>query len=379
MLLEALLVLGRGRHGVKLLPLIDIDQQAIRLFRRGVEAAVDDAREHLRVAGAIGTPLLLRATRRSRPGRRCPARSPKASASARERRLARPQRDHVPHRRPALLAQRGKQPGEDERRLAAARRADDGDEAMRLYARDKFADRVVAAAEERRVLFAERLQAPVGADRRPDGGGGDRLAAQRGAKVGEAVRSAQGRLSPLLRSTQVRSCKEPGRRGIAARHQHRDHRERGVAGLPDERELALILLGVADPVLADEDRDGLGAADRLFERRNPPEARAKRAAVEEGAEALRAQPAVQLRRGGVVAAGVADKDVVGVAARHGGSVIRLGGMVNPARAGPLLKPRPDLLLLLLVLDLLADALIEPFRHARTRERAVVVRARERFG
>ena len=72
----------------------------------------------------------------------------------------------------------------------------------------------------------------------------------------------------------------------------------GVAGLSNERELPLILLGVADPVLADKNGDGLGAADCLFQRRDPPEARAKRAAVEEGAEPLRAQPAVQLRRGG---------------------------------------------------------------------------------
>ncbi len=58
---------------------------------------------------------------------------------------------------------------------------------MRLYAGDKLADRVVAAAEERRVLLAERLKAPVGADRRPDGGGRDCLAAQRGAEGFEAV------------------------------------------------------------------------------------------------------------------------------------------------------------------------------------------------
>ena len=67
-----------------------------------------------------------------------------------------------------------------------------------------------------------------------------------------------------------------------------------VAGLPNERKLPLILLGVADPVRAHEDRDGLGAADRLFQRRDPPQARAKRAAIEEGAEAPRAEPAVQL-------------------------------------------------------------------------------------
>ena len=44
MLLEALLVLGWRCHGVKLLPLVDIDQQAVWLFGRGVEAAIDSTR-----------------------------------------------------------------------------------------------------------------------------------------------------------------------------------------------------------------------------------------------------------------------------------------------------------------------------------------------
>src|SRR5208337_3399236 len=62
------------------------------------------------------------------------------------------------------------------------------------------------------------------------------------------------------------------------------------------------------------------AADRLFECRNPAQARTKRASVEECAEALGAKPAVKLRSGVTVAAGVAYKDVKGVAARHGGSL-----------------------------------------------------------
>ena len=39
---------------------------------------------------------------------------------------------------------------------------------------------------------------------------------------------------------------------------------------------------------------------------------------------------------------------------------------------PVLKPCPDLLLLLLVFDPVADAFIQPFRHPRTRKRPVVV-------
>src|SRR5262245_11609057 len=71
-------------------------------------------------------------------------------------------------------------------------------------------------------------------------------------------------------------------------------------------------------MLADEDSDGLVPVDRLFERQNPPEVRAKRVAVEEGAKAFRAKPAVQLRSGGFVAARVAYENVRAVASRDHG-------------------------------------------------------------
>lgn len=119
-------------------------------------------------------------------------------------------------------------------------------------------------------------------------------------------------------------------------------------------------------MFADENCDSFGEADRLLVRRNPPEAGAKRVAVEEGAEALGTKPSIQLSRGNFVAAGVAEKDVVGVAAPHGGMVIRFVRVVNPARGKPLLKPRPNLLLFLLVFDLIAYPLVEPFRHTGTR-------------
>jgi len=293
-----------------------------------------------------------------------------------QRPFARPQRDHVPHCGPTLLAQRRKQPGEDERRLATARGADHGDKFMLLYAHDKLADGVIAAAEEGRVLFAERLQAPVRADRRPDGGGGESLAAQQGVKLGEVV----GLLKNACAFAEIdpgEELKEPGRRGVAAWHQDEDYRERGVRGLPNEREFALILLGIAKPVLAYQDGHGLRAADCLFQRRKPPKARAKRSAVEEGSEALGAKPAIQLSRGNFIAAGVAEKDVVGVAAAHGDMVIRFVWMVNPARGKPLLKPRPNLLLFLLLSDTFADPVVEPFRHARPRQPEIVVEGRQR--
>jgi len=86
---------------------------------------------------------------------------------------------------------------------------------MLLHAPDELADRVIAATEERRVLFAERLQTPVRADRRADGGRRNRLAAQRGAERFEAV----GLLTDICPFAEVdpgEELQEPGRRGIAA-------------------------------------------------------------------------------------------------------------------------------------------------------------------
>src|SRR5207342_2738890 len=47
------LVLGRRGHRIQLLPLIDIDQQPIRLLWRSVEAVIDHAGEFVRVTVAI--------------------------------------------------------------------------------------------------------------------------------------------------------------------------------------------------------------------------------------------------------------------------------------------------------------------------------------
>ena len=157
---------------------------------------------------------------------------------------------------------------------------DDGDEAMLLHPRDEFADRIIPATEKSRVLFVERLQTPVRTDRRADClAVGDRLAAQRGAERIEALHLLTDAL-PFAEINPGQKLQKPGRRRIASRHQHRDDREGGLAGLADQRELALILLGIAEPMRADQDGDGLGAADRVFKRRNPAQARTKRAAVE---------------------------------------------------------------------------------------------------
>jgi hypothetical protein len=52
------------------------------------------------------------------------------------------------------------------------------------------------------------------------------------------------------------------------------------------------LLGVTDPVASYKDGDGIGAADCVFERRNPAKTRTKLAAVKERVEALGAEPSI---------------------------------------------------------------------------------------
>jgi hypothetical protein len=103
-----------------------------------------------------------------------------------------------------------------------------------------------------------------------------------------------------------------------------------LAGLMRMRlPLALLVMGGADPVLADDEGDGLGSADHIFERRDPSEARTRRTAFEESCEALGGQPAVQLRSGGPVAVGVAQEDIVAGAAPHGASLFHMARQSIP--------------------------------------------------
>jgi hypothetical protein len=149
---------------------------------------------------------------------------------------------------------------------------------MRLHLGDERADRVVAAAEERSVLLSKRLKAPVWADLRPNSGGCNRFAAKCGAERGKAA--------GLLKNTRCFAEIDPGQklqkagwRRFTTRHKHRNHRKLGVVGLTNQGELALILLGVANAMLAEEDGDGAGAVDGLFERRDPWETWTKFAPV----------------------------------------------------------------------------------------------------
>jgi hypothetical protein len=52
-------VLGGRSHGVKLLPLIDVDQDAVGLLGLGIEAVADDATKLAWVACAIGGGFVL--------------------------------------------------------------------------------------------------------------------------------------------------------------------------------------------------------------------------------------------------------------------------------------------------------------------------------
>ena len=80
----------------------------------------------------------------------------------------RPQVEDLPHRLVAetfLAAQRGEEARIDDRGLAAARAADDGDDIGRRALPDlldKLFDEPLPAEEEARVLLAERQKAAIG-------------------------------------------------------------------------------------------------------------------------------------------------------------------------------------------------------------------------
>ena len=60
MLTPLLLVLSGRRHRIKLLPLIDVDQQPVRLLWRRIEAGVDNTSELTCVARTIGSGFVLK-------------------------------------------------------------------------------------------------------------------------------------------------------------------------------------------------------------------------------------------------------------------------------------------------------------------------------
>ena len=82
----------------------------------------------------------------------------------------------------------------------------------------------------------------------------------------------------------------------ATRQQDRDDREPGLARLAHQRQLALILLRVAQSVRAYQQRHRPGAPDRLLERRHPAQPGPQLAAVEEGVQTLASEPLVELPR-----------------------------------------------------------------------------------
>ena len=76
--------------------------------------------------------------------------------------------------------------------------------------------------------------------------------------------------------------------GRCSGQDHRHDREGRIAGLADQGEFAFVLLGVAEP-RADQHDHRLGGTDRLFQRRNPGQARCKIAAIKERGQALGTQ------------------------------------------------------------------------------------------
>ena len=99
--------------------------------------------------------------------------------------LAGPEHDHVPRPpRRRLAPQPGQQPGPHHRRLAAARGTDDGHQRARQHLVQepllRLVHQPIPAEEQRRILFAEGVEAPVGTDRGRSRGRG-RLSGRRGA------------------------------------------------------------------------------------------------------------------------------------------------------------------------------------------------------
>ena len=279
-----LLVTGARRLGIELLPLVDIEQQPLGPTFRPLQFAEDHVRQELRVTGSkslrfvadfflvFGDSLALR-TRIEGSRQRA-----QWVASGRER-------QHAPEL-VARLPQGGQQSGIDQGRLSAARPAHHENEWVLADLADQLVDSAAPAEEECRVLLAERIEAAVGTDRFLYGAFG--LAADRREQSRQRVRRlghvrGLGKVDP---GQQMEKVERPvGRR---SRQHHRDDRERRIAGLPDQRELSLVLLRVAEP-RAEQHDHRLGGIHRPFERRDPRQARCELTAVDERDQAVGTQ------------------------------------------------------------------------------------------
>ena len=196
-------------EGVELLPLIDEQQQPIGA-RLLLEHAGGDVAQRDRAVGQVrrelvhlGQPVHLREVRLQRRQQR--------RREARQRPIGGDEGDDVPDEAALAAAQAGDQAGAHHRRLAAAGRADDGDERLAGERRRQRLGERVAAEEERLVLLAERAQAAVGADLGADGC--DLLQGERPRRLprmaAARISSAASSAAPADRSTQVLSLRNP--------------------------------------------------------------------------------------------------------------------------------------------------------------------------
>ena len=125
----ALLALGSRRERVQLLPLVDVEEQAVGagLMVQMVPDQLVEADRAAAQAIGVGIDLLDAFGRRGALGRR------RERLGERVQRLvARADRQHVPGGAARAFAQRREQAGEDQGRLAAARAADHRDQPVRL-------------------------------------------------------------------------------------------------------------------------------------------------------------------------------------------------------------------------------------------------------
>ena len=161
--------------GVELLPLVDIEQEPVGApLVCGREQAADAGGEQrLGSARRMATCSLDRSVGLER---RQVGRGWVEGANQGVQRLgAGAQTDHGPAAAVGTAAQGRDQAGIDDRRLAAAGAADQGQERLVADLGDQLVDLVLAAEEQAGILLAEGEQAAIGADRLAEGGAGDGL------------------------------------------------------------------------------------------------------------------------------------------------------------------------------------------------------------
>jgi hypothetical protein len=197
--------------------------------------------------------------------------------------------DDVPHELVVSAAQRGHQPRAHDRGLAAARRADHGDEVALRDRLDELLREALAAAEERLVFLTERTQAPVWTDRRQRVGDALLQIISRGLAASgshqhldHVGRRALPQIDPGIEA-------EEAERRIGAGQQDGNDGEAAILRLAVERALHLALLPAAHPERTEKDRRGGAFAEHFFQRGDPGLTRHQIPAIEKNLEAAAAQ------------------------------------------------------------------------------------------